>query len=220
MLSIFFFVFFSVFASVDAGGFSDKPVIFAFECIATNATFLYDDALINVVNAKFPGLNIPLGSLTWNTTMYRISEGLRPPRPDPIGEELVFLSPDGNFTIYHKIFGRHLTIPKGEIGEMISVSGNPDRPYQLLPYTAGSATLTTNEGLTTHGVLVAMFDVVRNTGIFEKFSNGYVRANAMNTIDPMNIAAGVSFRSECIYVFKFDSNRNLFWWDSYEWQWW
>jgi hypothetical protein len=220
--TIFFFVTFeSLMLSSEAYIFSDKTITIGYESISENSTFLYDDDLINWINDRFPGLDIPLGSLTFNASLYRISQGLRPIKTNPIGEEIGFFIPPGAFVFYHKIFGRHLTNPNGEMGEIVSVGGlDPSQPFQLLPYTAGIAALTTNEGIETTSILVGMFDVIYTTGIFEHFSNGHVRVNSMTTLNPMLICNGTSFRFECIYALKFDSNHNLFWWDSYAWPWW
>lgn len=201
--------------------YSNKTINTGYESIAINSTMILDDDLINWMNAQFVGLNIPLGSLTFNSTLHRLSEGLRTPRPSPIGREIGFFIAPSTIVLYHQIYGKHLTHPGGEMGELVSVLGlDVNQPYQFMTYTAGTAMLTTNEGIVTTDILVGMADIVYVTGIFEKFTNGHIRVNSMTTLTPSTILNGTIFSCETVYLAKLDSNQNLFWWDSYVWAWW
>ena len=237
MRSVMLLLLFSVFISVTffptgahgAYTWSDRTITIGYQSISNYSVFLYDEDLVASVNARFPGLDLPIDCLTFNASLYRLSTGLRPvkknaalgPLPDPIGIEYGFFVPPNRFVFYHRIFGRHLTIPRGEYGELVISFGDDNtQPFQLLEYTYGTQVLTTNEDVISFTAFVGMGDVLYGTGIFARFSNGHVRANSMTSIEPINIVNASDFMCECVYGAKFDANANVFRHDSYTWPFW
>lgn len=220
-MSLFYFLLVSSLIAVpltNAYVFSDKTVTFGYEAIEKNAIFLLNDTLITEVNTKYPSLAIPLGSLTFKGHLYRFSEGLRPPRTSPIGLEVGFFVAPGTFIIFHEIYEKSIKAPGGDI--VFTIGQDPLQPFQIGPYTLGTGMLTTNEGIDATLSFTAMGDVTVNNGIFESFSNGHVRMNSMTNWNPMLLVNGSAFEFETLYLFKFNSNKNGYWWNSYAWPWW
>ena len=206
----------SLSTTTNAYVFSDKTIAFGWESITTDAVWLFDDVLIAAVNVQFPTLLIPLGSLTFNASLYRLSQGLRPPRTEPIGFETGFFLDSGVLIVCHTIFDQSVRSPGGNL--VSTFGADVSQPYQIFPFEFGTGILTTNEGVVATIALTGMGDVVVNDGVFEKFSNGHVRLNTMGNFT--DITNGTAFQFEGLYLYKFDSNHNLYWWDSYVAPWW
>jgi hypothetical protein len=215
--------------SIDAHVWSNRTVILGYESISNSSMFLYDDILIEAMNARFSGLDMPFGSLTYNASLHKMSEGLnfvkrdtKGPTNDIIGVEYGFLIPPGTFVIYHRIFGRHLALSRGEVGELLMVAevGSEDDPLQILPYISGPGFMVTNEGITSTHAFMGMFRVLNGTGIFEPYGYGRVRVNGMTTINPLSLINGTQFKTDCIYLAKFEYNETQFGQRYFEWPHW
>lgn len=195
------------------GDFALNFVIEAFQTINPEAYMAVNNTIIAQWNLEFPGFTVAPDSYIWNSTVYRLSQGLRPARPVPIGKEVVFFQPNGTIVFYLNIFSGTIRDPGGEIIHF--AESDADQGWQAQPYVMGDGNLQSLEGITGIQGFTAITQVIYATGAYEKFTNGYGRIHCIEGWTLDNSQDGLTFETDCVETFKWDSNLNPYAWSSH-----